>query len=383
MQLDIVTSLVALGYLLLFKGLWMLVASYTHEQQNAMELRIWAASNLLIGLAYGLFSTRGELPLLLSLVLGNFLFACGFGGYSIALARMFGQRTILGLVVASIALGTALLYWTEIVQGSAAYRMPILALLTIVVWVLSFLHCFQEYRRRPSPHVAAMTLVLLSIILVSFVRLALAYVTDNYGYQGLPVQYLGLKITTFVLVLAPPLLTVGFFLLCTERTQQKFKELATLDPLTGVRNRRSSLFLADRALGTGNELSCIMLDLDHFKRINDCHGHGGGDAVLTHLAAIVNGRLRKGDIFGRFGGEEFVIFLPGTNLAEADQLAEALRLALVNNPLTFEGKAIPFTASFGVAQWQKGESLSALTGRADKALYQAKDAGRNQVVSLP
>ncbi|EKE70624.1 GGDEF domain-containing protein [Gallaecimonas xiamenensis] len=387
MHIDLVTSLVALSALLGVKGLWMLIASLQRDEQYRKEMRIWAGANLLMGAAYGLFSTRGTLPLAWSLVVGNLLFASAYCGYALALASLFKQRQHLGLMLGSIVLSTALLYYTELVLGTSSYRILILMALTVVVWTLAFSYCLQGWRKRPSAHVGVMTLLFLSIILVSITRLVLGWLAGDYGYKTLPTQSPALTLTTFVLVLAPPLLTVGFFLICAERTTVKLRQLATQDALTGIYNRRCALAFANKALAQhqrqGTPLSCIMMDLDNFKQINDNYGHAGGDAVLMEVAQVVTARIRQGDIFGRFGGEEFVIFLPGTALAQARALAETLRRALRAEPVWFNNMAISVSASFGVAQGEDGDDLAALSRRADKVLYQAKHQGRNRVVSQP
>lgn len=154
------------------------------------------------------------------------------------------------------------------------------------------------------------------------------------------------------------------------------------DALTGVGNRRR----LDQALAAeigrmrrgGGKLSAIMLDVDHFKRVNDDFGHAAGDCVLAELGALLRSQMRAIDIVARFGGEEFVMLLPDANLAAAAATAERLRVALAERviaPLPH-----PVTASFGVAELGDDDDATALLGRIDAALYQAKQGGRNRVV---
>jgi diguanylate cyclase (GGDEF)-like protein len=158
--------------------------------------------------------------------------------------------------------------------------------------------------------------------------------------------------------------------------------LSLTDPLTGLANRRR----LDEALRTeihrvqryGGRLSAVITDLDHFKRINDEHGHEVGDCLLHEFAQIIRAHCRDTDLVARFGGEEFVILMPEVGAAEAQACAERMRAALAQRilpPLTQ-----PNTASFGVAEFVPGESEGALLRRADKALYLGKAAGRNCVV---
>jgi two-component system, cell cycle response regulator len=161
---------------------------------------------------------------------------------------------------------------------------------------------------------------------------------------------------------------------------------ATTDMLTGLLNRRAFLEWAVRELRRADRyndaLSCIILDVDHFKLINDRHGHASGDAVLAFVGQLLPKAVRSCDVVARWGGEEFVLALPSTPLAGAMLVAERARrdleAASVQNS---SGTAIPVTASFGVAQLISGESIDQLIDRADRAMYAAKSGGRNRVES--
>ncbi|WP_019558696.1 diguanylate cyclase [Thioalkalivibrio sp. ALE12] len=165
-----------------------------------------------------------------------------------------------------------------------------------------------------------------------------------------------------------------------EAAQQHLEHLATTDPLTGLNNRmKASEALAEeilRAERHASPLSVILLDLDHFKPINDTLGHGRGDAVLTAVGQLITGRIRATDRAARWGGEEFLILCPQDDIAATARLAEDLRHCLeIHDFQTGQ----PLTASFGVAQLEPGESAESLVDRADRALYAAKHAGRNRV----
>ena len=163
-------------------------------------------------------------------------------------------------------------------------------------------------------------------------------------------------------------------------------KLATTDPLTGIANRRSLFDAAggemQRAQRYGDPFSIIMIDIDHFKQINDTIGHAGGDHVLTEIAGLCVQICRADlDVAGRVGGEEFAIVMPGTGVEGASDFAERLRAAISAAAIVVEGKTIPVTASFGVAAFQAGDhTIANLFKRADDALYNAKATGRNRVV---
>lgn len=132
---------------------------------------------------------------------------------------------------------------------------------------------------------------------------------------------------------------------------------------------------------TGNPLSLIVFDLDHFKKLNDNYGHDAGDYVLKEGAELIRKTgVREGDIFARYGGEEFVILLPKTNLKQSFEIAERLRKLIEQHAFVYENKKLPVSASIGVADYRQGvNSGTELFKRADSAVYKAKEGGRNQV----
>ena len=166
--------------------------------------------------------------------------------------------------------------------------------------------------------------------------------------------------------------------------QEQLREQAVRDPLTGLFNRR---YLDEvitnemaRAERSGYPMSLIMCDIDHFKAINDTYGHLAGDEVLRAFSRLIKQYSRGGDIICRYGGEEFLLVLPGMNRERAAARAEQLRLAFAAALMAYNATIIRATASFGVATFPAdGNDLDALIGAADKALYIAKEAGRNQV----
>ncbi len=169
---------------------------------------------------------------------------------------------------------------------------------------------------------------------------------------------------------------------------ERVRQLAEVDEQTGVANRRRVLAALaaerDRSLRTGIGFAVAMLDIDHFKRINDSHGHPAGDAVLQAVAAALRGALRGSDLVGRWGGEEFLVVLPGADTAEAGaQAAERLRLAIAGHAWAEVVAGLQVTASIGVAVSAPGEPVERLLDRADRGLYQAKHAGRNRVAAWP
>ena len=161
------------------------------------------------------------------------------------------------------------------------------------------------------------------------------------------------------------------------------RQKALIDPLTGLPNRAAWSERLEYEVNAwhqqGNNLSLAMLDLDHFKRINDGYGHLAGDKVLKIIANVLSKRLRATDFIARFGGEEFVLLMPDSALGDALELGERLRAAIEACPFHFKGERVTITMSIGMAQFQPGERSDLALKRADEALYRAKAAGRNQV----
>jgi len=166
-----------------------------------------------------------------------------------------------------------------------------------------------------------------------------------------------------------------------ETQRERLEHLATIDPLTGVRNRRSmdqELAWAVASAGrSGETYSIALLDIDHFKQINDKYGHGVGDDVLVEMVALIQQHTRRTDRLFRFGGEEFVLLLPGTSGAGLETVLNNLQQVLRKH-LTHPGGLV--TASFGVAQLLAQESVDDWLSRADAALYRAKESGRDRII---
>jgi diguanylate cyclase (GGDEF)-like protein/PAS domain S-box-containing protein len=183
---------------------------------------------------------------------------------------------------------------------------------------------------------------------------------------------------------APSVMATVIDISARKRMEEELRRLATTDALTGVANRGHFMERAaaelQRARRYGRPLAVVMLDIDHFKQINDQHGHSAGDEAIRQATAVCRAMVRQQDLVGRLGGEEFGILLPETGLEAALHLAQRLceRIAAVQVPLAAHC-ALHMTASFGVAQWQDGDGADELLGHADRALYAAKHAGRNRV----
>lgn len=183
-----------------------------------------------------------------------------------------------------------------------------------------------------------------------------------------------LVVTLVVLVLAHQTL---------RRYQRRMETLASTDELTGLLNRRAFTFLIDKFLADYQReprpMAMLLIDVDHFKTINDQHGHVAGDLVLAHVATLLQRSLRRSDLAVRWGGEEFLVVLKGCDLVEAGLLAEKLRQTVEQDRYVLRNETIHMTVSIGVSEFSAQESPDQAIGRADLALYEAKRSGRNCV----
>jgi diguanylate cyclase (GGDEF)-like protein len=192
----------------------------------------------------------------------------------------------------------------------------------------------------------------------------------------------------FIFSLLPLVLFCGFGFVIGQLAEQ-MKKLSDHDELTGLRNQRSfyrtSKILQHLCERTQDQISMIMIDIDHFKTVNDNHNHIVGSDILKQLAAVITNCTRGSDICCRFGGDEYAICLPRTNLERAQQVAERIRKMVAETDFVFKAHKIKITISAGVSATPSrlDFDLSSLLESADRALYQAKNTGRNRTVVIP
>lgn len=184
-------------------------------------------------------------------------------------------------------------------------------------------------------------------------------------------------------ILVLPSLCIGLVMMAHDRLAQRLERLARFDDLTGALSRKALLAAAAerlaRAAQSGVREYVAVVDVDHFKSVNDRYGHAAGDEVLRHFASIVRARIREDDAFGRIGGEEFCLFCTAARIDDVTALVERLRETVEATPCAVPGGVLHYTFSAGIAAWDGREPLASLMARADGLLYAAKGAGRNRV----
>lgn len=179
-----------------------------------------------------------------------------------------------------------------------------------------------------------------------------------------------------LMIAAPLAYAMGQRLAASQRHARALEEALHHDPLTGVRSRAS---LCASVPGDGaRPCAVILADIDHFKRFNDRHGHAAGDLALRHFAGLLRANCRNSDLVARLGGEEFVILMPGTTMADGLRAAHRLARRIRQGPIFLDSSPATLTASFGVAALLPGDTLETSLQRADRALYRAKGAGRDR-----
>jgi diguanylate cyclase (GGDEF)-like protein len=256
---------------------------------------------------------------------------------------------------------------------------------SLIVAVYTFLTAAELWRERRKPLIRRWPAIFVPMLhgVIFLFPMALATLSLDSSGAGSDSPASG-WVAVFAIEVVLYVVGAAFIvlMLAKDRAVRAYKAAAMADPLTGLANRRG-FFEAAGAMMEGNKarmqpVSILAFDLDHFKSINDQHGHGMGDAVLELFASVARKTMRGGDVIGRLGGEEFVAILSGT-LAEAAIAAERVRAAFQAAALDPNGHQIPATVSIGVACGSPNATVELLLARADTALYRAKENGRNRV----
>jgi diguanylate cyclase (GGDEF)-like protein len=328
---------------------------------------------------FALQATGG--PRVLTVFLANSLYVSGFGVLFVAFRLLSGRPTravpVSGLVVVATCLFAHGTFWVD----SMAYRLvvqsgPEMILLSVAAWSL----LRASVPARPTGR----WLVAASIgfdVVVSAARTVVVVVSGAPGtmaeVDGVLLGYVVLHVVAFAGM------GVGLTLIAHERLREELERQAWHDSLTGAYTRRVFFELAERervrCSRSGEAYALVMVDLDHFKELNDRLGHQAGDLFLSATAAALRGVLRPSDVLGRYGGEEFIVLLHSASVADAFRVGERLRAAVAGVILDAEPDHRG-TASVGVAGSDSaGEDLDVVLRRADAALYRAKGGGRDRV----
>ena len=387
MELDPRTFIVAS----MLAALMMMIIFFGQAQSFPKSIKgfnTWGIALLIIMLAAALLAARGLIPGWISVVLGNGLLAAGLAVMIVAVSIFHNHPAPLKLLsgcVLFVIVGMTYSFYTEQSQfvrsllGSASNTV----LLGTLFWTVIRGRKKGEFQLGLyfSGACAAIT------TLTCFARMVTLLTGDGGDHTGLldesPMQRIYLMSYNINVLLA----SVGFSVMGHEKLVANYLALASRDGLTGLYTRERFVELADRETHRTERYHCdislVLLDIDNFKKINDTCGHQAGDAVIKDIAEAMQHNFRDIDLLGRYGGEEFIALLPETSMADAKTIVERVRSAVDQRTVTFEGGEITYSASFGIAQAEPGMPLEKAVGEADKALYHAKQEGKNRVEVFP
>jgi diguanylate cyclase (GGDEF)-like protein len=323
---------------------------------------------------------RGEIADWASIIVGNVAVALGNAEFVRAMQMLMNRQRQWALPYVAVAVVALLVVYFSTVQPSLQARVVGVSALVALICVQGALLSFSGARtERGMAHWLTGVLFGFGAVVLAARSLHQALLGPPLQsiFDATPMQALTIASATFLPVLA----TFGFVLMCNAYLNRELFALARLDPLTQVANRRTLQEQAERAMARARSefrpLAAVMLDADHFKHINDRHGHAGGDAALKALVDALRKHMRQGDALGRLGGEEFVVIMPGLDLEGALIAAERLRAGVADAQFSIGAQPVALRVTAGVAALAPGDDFDSLLKRADAAMYEGKRAGRN------
>lgn len=344
----------------------------------------WTLALAIEAAMFVLYGVRGIWPDAVSIVVPNMMFALSLALKASALLEYFERRLPVWWVFLPPLTAGIFFY-------AALENFPLRTLVSGYVFGSAMLvMAIMVHRIAPTSKPARWMIMIGYLVAgITFLMRGLLVSLDPTLLKGFlvptPFQVVSLMVAFIVVLIT----SIGFILLHLERAEESAQRLAVIDPLTDVFNRRTFLELADkeiaRAQRTQSPLGFIMIDIDHFKKVNDENGHQAGDIVLKKVVEAMKVGLRREDLLVRYGGEEFCIVVPGVGVDQATLLAERAREAVQKLRIPIKGNVIAVTISAGVTAMRRSveESIEELISRADQALYEAKRGGRNRVVNVP
>ena len=381
---DIRSALLVGALLTLLIGAVLSVVARAFPAAYRPAVAWWVVATLLQPAGFVLLTLRDIAPAWVTIVVANATIAAAFVAYALSLRRFFGVPPRPGLLAGSMVLAVGVSAWWGLVTPDLTARLVAISL--VLAWQLGYC-AFTVYRyspaRRVIRHVAGLSFAGAAAIMA---YRAGALVLRPDLVTGV-FELTHVQLLTYALgAVLPVVATVGFLLLCTERSGRELERAARVDYLTDCYNRRAIEELGTRAMAAarrhGTSLSVLVVDLDHFKAINDELGHAAGDEALVRAVERIRDQLRAEDLLGRLGGEEFIVLMPNTDGTSAVAAGERIREAFAAMPLRLGEKARAVTISVGAAVLAPADRhFSQLLQRGDRAMYAAKNAGRNLVMA--
>lgn len=375
LNLDLRTIIFMSGILAALLSLVMLLVRLSYPR-TLKGLGFWILAPLFVSLSTFLFALRGQITDIVSILGANMMLLEGILLIHFGSQLFFGLRPSYRIWYPLLAALLPVLLWFSLYEPSFNARVQ----LVCVVWISILLANARVVWRNGAENFATRFTVVAMVTHAMVIGLRLLATLLPLPDEGLltPTRVQTLYIgANAVMIIA---ITVGLVMLAAERLRSEFEHLATRDSLTGALTRRVLIEACEQELSRcrrhGRSMALLVMDIDHFKAVNDTYGHQMGDRVLVDFVSRVSALLRRPDLLARFGGEEFVVLLHETGLDEAEAVARRIltRIAEPSPGLP------PVTVSIGVTiNRPDEEQVDALLARADRALYKAKEAGRNRV----
>ncbi|HEY9163371.1 MAG TPA: GGDEF domain-containing protein [Magnetovibrio sp.] len=382
-MLDTFTLLIALTIIHILATVIMFAV--WHINRSIPGVGYWAIGRLAITLALMVFTLQPQTELGLSVIVGNAILM--FGLYFIVqgnFAFMTRPTTPLFPIIASFAVSlVGMAYWSMVEPNYTARTLMMTFALVVFDWY-SFRALWPREEEELYFFGKLMAVVFFGHGIVQVLRAAISL--GEWNAETYLDPALSTQLVLIAAIAMSTLTTMAHVAIIMEFLKKDLKRQAERDPLTGAYNRRAFHTLANHVFARGRReggaISLVILDLDHFKSVNDSHGHAVGDKVLKRVVSLAHGVLRAEDVLVRLGGEEFAMMLPAATQNEALHIAERIRKAIEAESFRADDKTVKVTTSLGVTSLSvmgANDVIDDLIKQADIALYQAKVAGRNQV----
>lgn len=343
---------------------------------NIRGLGYWAAGSLVISVAAVLLALRGTVPDGVSIVFANACVLTGVGLWLIGSDQFVARKPSWALVVGAVILGTACLAWLLWVRPSYTGRLIWMSAILAVLYGVAGGRLLRHGGRNTA-FLGAMFLIQATSAAVRCVTSFVSSLASTGYFVSDLIQTLYFGVSELMTLMV----TVGFVMAATSRLRLQLEQQSATDHLTGLLNRRAFANVHgiehQRIKQLGDTLALLIIDLDHFKDINDRHGHGMGDRVLVDFSERIASRLAAPGYFARLGGEEFAVLLPGADATAAYVQADRIRRLVEQRA---NAALPPYTCSIGIACLPGFDAtLERLSHVADAALYRAKSGGRNRI----
>lgn len=360
---------------------WAMVAAcYSHKIYAGPGY--WAGASILITCSASLFYLQGLLPPIVTEVPARTLAVLAACCLSFGMYRFFSLRPKRRAYAAAIAVAVVLFLYFTVREDDPVKRMTVFSIIYGIIFFDVACITFSNSPKRLTGVFYVTSSVFLIIAIFYMVQGAsipfLSEITLQRFSQSIS------SVTLLVSICGIVGWTTGLIMMASARLEIDLQDQATHDPLTGIGNRRKFFDESKMALAMARRykrpFSILLFDIDYFKKVNDTFGHKTGDDVLKAISVMCQRQARLGDIVARMGGEEFIMMLPETSYDQAILVAERLRKEISGITLKVDGAPVRVTCSFGVTEYNEGDDdIDEIVGRADKALYRAKEEGRNRV----